>query len=80
MGLRRAPEPKVSICREIRPPSRSWWFDETYVRVADIWTYLYRAVNSRGETIDLVVSPKRNVLAAEHLVQMAFWRPRQILP
>jgi transposase-like protein len=35
----------------MRPPNRSWRVDETYVRVAGVWTYLYRAVDSAGETI-----------------------------
>ncbi len=34
---------------------RSWRVDETYVRVAGNWTYLYRAVDSAGDTIDFMV-------------------------
>ena len=37
--------------------------DETYVRVAGQWTYLYRAVDSTGETIDFLLSPKRDAVA-----------------
>ena len=32
----------------------SWRVDETYVRVKGRWTYLYRAVDSRGQTIDFL--------------------------
>jgi transposase, IS6 family len=47
------------IRRELRPPNRSWRVDETYVKVAGDWAYLYRAVDSAGETIEFMLSPKR---------------------
>ena len=59
--LRYAPELHKRIRRDIRTPNRSWRIDETYVRVAGRWTYLYRAVDSSGETIDFMLSPKRVV-------------------
>ena len=72
--LRYAPELNKRVRREIRPPNRSWRVDETYVRVAGAWTYLYRAVDSTGETIDFMLSPKRDTVAAKHFLQMALWR------
>jgi transposase-like protein len=33
------------IRREMRSPKRSWRVEETYVRVAGRWTYLYRAID-----------------------------------
>jgi transposase, IS6 family len=48
------------IRRELRRPNRSWRIDETYVRVAGSWVYLYRVVDSAGETIDFMLSPKRD--------------------
>ena len=45
------------IRREMRQPNRSWRVDETYIRVAGHWTYLYRAVDSAGDTIDFLLSP-----------------------
>jgi transposase-like protein len=62
--LRYAPELHKRIRRELRPPNRSWRVDETYVRVAGTWTYLYRAVDSTGATIDFMLSPKRDLVAA----------------
>ena len=57
--------------REIRHPNRSWRVDETYVRVAGTWTYLYRAVDSAGETIDFMLSPKRDLVAAKLFLRLA---------
>ena len=71
--LRYAPELHQRMRREIRYPNRSRRVDETYVRVAGAWTYLYRAVDSTGETIDLMLSPKRDKVAAKHFLRMAVW-------
>jgi hypothetical protein len=39
--------------------------DETYVKVAGGWTYLYRAVDQHGQVIDVLVSTRRNAAAAQ---------------
>ena len=46
--LRYAGELNKRIRRDFRRPNRSWRVDETYVRVAGRWTYLYRAIDSEG--------------------------------
>jgi transposase-like protein len=51
--------------RELRHRNRSWRVDETYMQVAGNWTYLYRAVDSGGDTIDFMLSPKRDLTAAK---------------
>ena len=51
--LQYAPELTPRIRRHLRRPGGSWRVDETYVRVAGRWTYLYRALDSMGNTIDL---------------------------
>jgi IS6 family transposase len=53
---------------EMRKPNRSWRVDETYVRVAGRWAYLYRAVDSEGNTIDFMLSPNRDLTAAKHFL------------
>jgi transposase, IS6 family len=78
--LRYAPELLKRIRRELRPPNRSWRVDETYIRVAGAWTYLYRAVDSTGATIDFMLSPKRDLVAAKHFLQIALWPTGQIRP
>src|SRR3546814_16803072 len=46
----------------------SWRLDETYVKVRGKWTYLYRAVDKRGDTIDLYLSPTRSAKAAKRFM------------
>jgi IS6 family transposase len=41
-----------------------WFVDETYVKVAGVWRYVYRAVDQHGQVIDVNVSKRRNVAAA----------------
>ena len=50
--------------RFVRTVGGFWRMDETYVRVKGRWTYLYRSVDKRGETVDFYLSRKRNVNAA----------------
>jgi transposase, IS6 family len=63
---RYAPILNQRLRRERRHPNRSWRVDETYVRVAGNWVYLYRAVDSAGDTIDFMLSPNRDLIAAKH--------------
>jgi transposase, IS6 family len=41
-----------------------WFVDETYVKVAGHWTYLYRATDQHGQVIDVLVSERRDGPAA----------------
>src|SRR6266849_554176 len=77
---RYAPILNQRMRREVRNPNRSWRVDETYVRVAGKWTYLYRAVDSEGNTIDFMLSPNRDLTAAKHFLQLALWRTREVRP
>src|SRR3546814_3591308 len=49
----------------------SWRLDETYVKVRGKWTYLYRAVDKRGDTIDFYLSPTRSAKAAKRFLGKA---------
>src|SRR3546814_20523009 len=55
----------------------SWSLDETYVKVRGKWTYLYRAVDKRGATIDFYLSPTRSAQAATRFLGKA---PRGLKP
>jgi transposase, IS6 family len=47
-----AVEPEKRIRPHLRMSNGFWRVDETYVRVGARWMYLYRGVDSRGQTID----------------------------
>ena len=68
---RYAPVLNQRIRRELRRPNRSWRVDETYLKVAGSWAYLYRAVDSAGETIEFMLSPKRDLIAAKMFLRLA---------
>jgi transposase-like protein len=48
-----------------RPVGLSWRVDETYVKVRGRWTYLYRAVDKQGHTVDFLLSEHRDITAAK---------------
>jgi transposase-like protein len=53
-------------CRpHLRPTNDSWRVDETYILVKGCWKYLYRAVDSGGNTLDFLLSAKRDAKAAK---------------
>src|SRR3954470_24857457 len=72
---RYAPELNERIRRELKPTNGSWRTDETYVRVAGRWTYLYRAVDSTGATIDFLLSETRDLASARRFFQKALAAP-----
>ena len=54
-----------------RPVSKSWRMDETYIRVKGKWTYLYRAVDRDGQTLDFLLSERRDLSAARRFFKRA---------
>ncbi|MCW2240486.1 transposase-like protein [Azospirillum canadense] len=55
----------------LRPTTGSWRVDETDLKVTDRWVCLYRAVDSRGQTIDVLLSARRDAQAAKRFFQKA---------
>src|SRR6516162_9655745 len=72
---RYAPELDRRCRRELRMTNGSWRVDETYLRVAGRWTYLYRAVDSAGDTIDFLLSVRRDAAGAKRFFQKALRSP-----
>ena len=48
-----------------------WWVDETHVKVAGRWRYVYRAVDQAGQVIDAFVFPRRDAGAARRFFEQA---------
>jgi len=47
--------------RRKHPVGKIWRWDETYIKVAGEWKYLYRAVDREGDTVDLLLAAKRDL-------------------
>jgi len=57
-----------------RPVGASWRVDEIYIRVRGRWTYLYRAVDRQGLTVDFLLSEHRDIAAAKRFFIRAIGR------
>ena len=75
-----APEIDKRIRPHLRLSNGSWRVDETYVKVKGRWMYLYRAVDSRGQTIDFLLSAKRDAEAAKRFFRKALGQPHTVNP
>jgi IS6 family transposase len=77
---RHAPE----INRRMRPylkmSGTSYRIDETYVKVGTEWKYLYRAVDSAGDTIEFMLSARRDVSAAKRFFKKMMRAEHRRLP
>ncbi len=48
-----------------------WRMDETYIKVKGQWTYYYRAIDKQGQTIDFLLTAKRDTKAALRFLKKA---------
>jgi transposase, IS6 family len=68
------------IRRHLLPCTGSWRVDETYIKVKGVWSYLYRAVDSLGQTIDFLLSGRRDAAAAKRFFRKALAQPHTVNP
>tara|TARA_B110000977_G_C10905567_1_gene427083 strand:- start:118 stop:744 length:627 start_codon:yes stop_codon:yes gene_type:complete len=55
-----------------KPVGSSWRMDETYIKLNGCWIYLYRAVDSLGNTIEFLLRKRRDKAAAKAFFRKAF--------
>jgi len=68
--------------RRKRAVTGKWHTDETYIKVRGQWMYLYRAIDSVGDTVDFWFSQHRDLAAAKRFFTKAterHGRPQRIV-
>jgi putative transposase len=48
-----------------KPVGNRWRLDETYIKIKGEWKYLYRAVDKEGNTIDFLLTKRRQRMSAQ---------------
>ena len=75
-GLQRyGPEVHRRLRGQVKLKSSTWHMDETFVRIAGRWLYLFRAVDSQGQTVDFYLSETRDREAAKCFLKKALANP-----
>ena len=67
-----APEINRRCRRHLKPTNKSYRIDETYIKVKGQDRYLYCAVDSTGQTIDFLLTAKRDAASAKRFFRKAF--------
>src|SRR5918993_5996354 len=75
-----APELDKRTRPHLRMTNGSWRVGETYIRVKGEWVYLYRAVDATGQTIDFLLSPRRDAAAVQRFFRKALKQPQTVNP
>src|SRR5207248_3172970 len=77
---RYAPELELRCRPHLKGTNDSWRVDETYVKVKKVWMYLYRAVDSRGNTLEFLLSSTRDTEVAKRFFSKALAAPHTSTP
>jgi transposase-like protein len=72
--IKYSPQLEEAFHRRKRPVWVSWRMDETYIRIKGQWYYLYRAVDTQGQTIDFLLTAQRDEQAAKRFLTKAIRR------
>ncbi|PGB75962.1 IS6 family transposase, partial [Bacillus pseudomycoides] len=65
------PQLEEKVRHHLKTTNDSWRVDETYIKVKGQWMYVYRAVDSEGNTIDFYLSKSRDKQAAKRFFKKA---------
>lgn len=77
---RYAPEINKRVRPHLKLSGTSYRVDETYIKVGKHCTYLYRAVDKEGQTIEFMLSAKRDVSAAKRFFKKMMRADHRRLP
>jgi transposase, IS6 family len=77
---RYAPEVECRLRGQLKPKGSTWHIDETFVRISGRWMYLFRAVDSSGQTVDFYLSETRDREAAKCFLKRALANPDNRAP
>jgi putative transposase len=69
-----SPQLEAAFHHRKRPVWGSWRMDETYIKIKGRWSYLYRAVDKMGQTIDFLLTEQRDERAAMRFLTKAIRR------
>jgi IS6 family transposase len=69
------PEVQRRLGGQVTQKGSSWHMDETFVRIAGRWLYLFRAVDSGGQTVDFYLSETWDREAAKCFLKRALVNP-----
>ena len=75
-----APELEKRSRPHLKASNDSWRVDETYIKIKKVWTYLYRAVDLQGNTLEFLLSPTRDAEAAKRFFLKALPSPAGSAP
>jgi len=59
------PEIEIQMRNRKKEVGKKWRMDETYIKVKGVWRYLYRAVDKNGNTIDFLLTKRRQRMSAQ---------------
>ena len=77
---RYAPEINKRVRQHLKMSGTSYWVDEAYIKVGKTCKYLYRAVDKEGQTIEFMLSAKRDVSAAKRFFKKIMRAEHRRLP
>ncbi len=72
--VRYSPELLKRFTARKRMVTGKWHVDKTYIKVRGRWTYLYRAIDSNGDTVEFWFSERRNLASAKRFLRKALKR------
>ncbi len=72
--IRYSPERLERFNSRKRAVTGKWHIGETYIKVRGQWRYLYRAIDSNGDTVEFWFSDRRNLAAAKRFLSRALKR------